>query len=358
MRSYHQAVAADTPDLPPDKGDASPAADVRFTRDDDLLKPWPASAKRPGLLLGQTEDVKDVFGVLNSRAFREAARVGPSSLERLLNTQDAALSKTLGLDQVSRHSRTADTLGWVRRQDESSFPGKSLAAALCAMSERTGKLREAFDSAARHAALMYPANLRGIEDLRLRDIQRVVMDDGIPLFGVPREETARALLGAATRSQRRAVLGQRWRGILEDCDTLLRSVDVPKLASERKYALEALEAVRIGHSASGQALAANLLDTLVTRHLVDERPVLKPSTTVKSADGYGAFVVSKYLALAPIWSAYQHFHPDAVPRHFGRHPSAHAVVPMQYSRRNAVQAVMLVASLVAYVNEDKPGARR
>jgi len=61
------------------------------------------------------------------------------------------------------------------------------------------------------------------------------------------------------------------------------------------------------------------------------------------------YTVRVACAIAPAWAAYQTFWPsngDKVPRNFARHASAHAVTPRQYSRTNAVIALMIVTSLL------------
>jgi hypothetical protein len=216
------------------------------------------------------------------------------------------------------------------------------------------RLHSLAELAARAVRLIFPLNLRKIEGLTLAAIDAVIMDEGIPLYGVPRTETARMLIEARSSADRRAILGRRWRSISADCAQYLSQCDAPSLAEERTFALKAVAALRDGHSAAAQALAANLLDTLVTKHFKADRHVLIPSKNVRLPDGYEAFMGRKYLAVAPIWSAYMSYfvaNGDPIPRVFSRHATAHSVSEAQMSRRNAVLAVLLVSSLVGYLNE-------
>jgi hypothetical protein len=220
---------------------------------------------------------------------------------------------------------------------------------------RTEHLRGAVEAFARMALLIYPENLRGIDGLSLEEVEAVVMTDGIPLYRIPRPSIAAALIMAPTRADRRAVLGRRWLAIANDCEALLDGCFAPDLAQERRFAIEAIATLKDGHAPAAQALAANLLETIVTFHFADDRVGLKPGKHVKSPDGYDDFIARKFWALAPVWSAYQQFWPsngDKVPRDFARHATAHAVTAAQFSRRNAVQSVMLVSSLVAYLADE------
>ncbi|HEX6525471.1 MAG TPA: hypothetical protein VF070_36495, partial [Streptosporangiaceae bacterium] len=82
-----------------------------------------------------------------------------------------------------------------------------------------------------------------------------------------------------------------------------------------------------------------------------------PSKKTKSADGYLDFSVRKYIALGPIWQAYQSYYPDngdRVPRTFNRHATAHTVGSQQYSRRNAIQGLMLVCGLLKFLDGQDP----
>ena len=61
----------------------------------------------------------------------------------------------------------------------------------------------------------YPPNLRAIEDLRFEEVEKVVMADGIPLYGVPRTSIAEALIRADSAGTRRDLLiGQQVEGDL------------------------------------------------------------------------------------------------------------------------------------------------
>lgn len=227
--------------------------------------------------------------------------------------------------------------------------------ALSAMERQREQIRQAFKEFSRAALYIFPENLRRIDGLTFEEVSTVVMDDGIPLYAVPRSAIAKTLIRAETTPKRRAILGRRWESIATDCRAALEGCGAEYLEHERRFALDALAALEAGHTAAAQALAASLLDTIIWTHLDKERVLLVPGRKVRTPEGYDEFFIRKYWALAPIWSAYQNFFPDRgdrVPRVFARHASAHAVGPAQFSRRNAVQATMLVTSLIVYLNDD------
>lgn len=225
------------------------------------------------------------------------------------------------------------------------------------VSRITDQLLQVAKAATRYVVEVWPVNLRGIDGLTLEVIEQIIVTEDIPLSGVPRSSISRALIEAGGPAERRAILGRRWKAIAQDCEEVLRRCGSPSTAADRDFALKAVAALQDGHAEASQALAANLLDTMLTKHFRSDRVVLVPSRSVLTPDGYGDFALRKFLALGPIWSAYKRFFPqngDRTPRTFARHASAHAVSRAQFSRRNAVQGLMLVASLIGYL-ESNPG---
>jgi len=71
--------------------------------------------------------------------------------------------------------------------------------------------------------------------------------------------------------------------------------------------------------------------------------------------------VKEFIAIAPIWQAYQQYYPDKndpIPRAFNRHATAHTVGTLQYSRRNAVQGLMIVCGLLKFIDQQAVGKRK
>ena len=222
----------------------------------------------------------------------------------------------------------------------------------------TERLNRIAEVASRTSLDVWPGNLRGIEGLTFDSVRQILLEEGIPLSRVPRHSIAKALLQAPSASHRRAILGRRWSAIADDCEELLLGCVAPAIEEDRDFALNAVAALQDGHSAASQALSGNLLDSMLTKHFRSERVVLVPSRKVQTPSGYDAFVLDKFWALAPVWAVYKRFFPDKgdpVPRHFARHATAHAVSRSQFSRRNAVQAVMVATSLIGYLDRSPAG---
>ena len=201
----------------------------------------------------------------------------------------------------------------------------------------------------------YPPNLRKIEDLEFADVTAVVMADGIPLFGLPRAATAEALIRAGSAGKRREILGRRWKTIAADCREALLACTSGAVAPYAPFAVAALDAGEAGHTAAAQALAGSLVDTVVNAYFGDDRYRYTPNSKTLTNEAYSEFTIREYIAFAPMWQAYQQFFVskgDAVPTRFNRHATAHAVSARQFSRRNAIQAVMFACSLLYRLDEE------
>lgn len=199
----------------------------------------------------------------------------------------------------------------------------------------------------------YPSNLRNIERLDLSDIEQVVMLDGVALYEVPGAELADKLIRATSSAARREILGRKWKEIATDCRAALVPCQSAEVAPLITYALDALDALETSNSHAAQSLAGSLIDTILRKYLPRTKPLIVPGKKTKT-DAYLDFSVRQYIALAPIWQTYQHYFPDdgdPIPRTFNRHATAHTVSRQQYSRRNAVQGLMLVCGLLRFLDE-------
>jgi hypothetical protein len=194
-------------------------------------------------------------------------------------------------------------------------------------------------------AAFWPPNLRDIEGLDLDDVEAVVMFDGIGLYNVPRQSIATALIRADSVQKRREVLGRRWKAISSDCREAMESCESEALATYVATAIAALDALDAGHTRAAQALVGSLTDALLTDYLGDERYLYTPNKKTKNSDAYKEFGIRKFIALAPMWQAYQQFwarNGDAVPSNFNRNATAHTVNGRQFNRRNTVQGLLFV----------------
>lgn len=202
----------------------------------------------------------------------------------------------------------------------------------------------------------YPSNLQSIEGLDFEDVDAVVMTDGIPLYGLPRTTIAEALIRAESTNKRRDILDWRREAISADCRGALRNCTSESVGSYVPFAVAALDALDADHTEAAQALAGSLVDTIVTDRFGNGRYKYRPNKKgTITTDAYNEFTVREYIAFAPMWQTYQQFfvsNGDQVPTQFNRHATAHAVSKHQYTRPNAVQALMFVCSLLYRINEE------
>jgi len=198
----------------------------------------------------------------------------------------------------------------------------------------------------------YPSNLRPIEGLRWEEVESVVMVDGIALYGVPRTVIAEALIRAESASKRRDILGRRWKAICVDCRAAVEGCESEAVANYVPIALKAHDALTAGHTEAAQALTGSLMDSIVNTYFGKERHLYTPDKSGRRTNvAYDEFTAHEYIALAPIWQAWQKFFPDEglpVPHTYSRNATAHTVSAKQYTLRNAVQGLMIVSSLIYF----------
>ena len=200
-----------------------------------------------------------------------------------------------------------------------------------------------------------PANWPGDPDW---EAALEIMNDGIPLMWVPREEIVTALMRADDGPARRDVLVQRAAEIIVDCQATLGEVEAAELRPLAGLTGDACKAMADGHRAASQALAANVFDTWLRQAArrgvrlqlpangwfayKNVRGQLEPVTgdvSLRNLRAEGALAPA-FMALAAFDGA------DAVPAEFTRHATAHAAGPEQYNDANAVIALMLASSVL------------
>lgn len=201
----------------------------------------------------------------------------------------------------------------------------------------------------------YPSNLRDIEGLRLEEVEEVVMVDGIALYSVPRGAIAEALIRADGASKRRDILGRRWKAISADCRTAAGTCKSEAVAPYVAVTLASLDALEAGHAEAAQALTGCVLDAVVNTYFGKDRYLYTPDRHGKRTNAaYEEFNAHEYIAFAPVWQAWQKFFPEEgkpVPYTFSRNATAHTVSPKQFTRRNAVQGLMIVTGILVFLDE-------
>ena len=185
------------------------------------------------------------------------------------------------------------------------------------------------------------------------------MNDGIPLIWVPGSASVGRLLKAGSPEERLAILEESRVAIADDCATVLGEVTTRELSPLAGLAAKAARALGDGHCAASQALSANIFDTwlrgVVRRGVLFTLPsgarfrYPRVRQQMHPVDGDVRLAELKASgALTPVIMALAEFDPDdgVSLTSFGRHATAHAAGPEQYSDVNAVIALMLTTSVL------------
>lgn len=205
------------------------------------------------------------------------------------------------------------------------------------------------------AARAYPPNWR-IEDGLVRfpdNLETILIEEGIPLAWVPPPQVLEKLFAAQTPGDRRKVLSSNWKAVVAECTAVLNSVEEQKLSVYVEFALEAAEALAAGKWKASQALSTNILDSFLhQKFTIASR---KELTNQKQRVDWKKFPMRVALVVGALSGGYAEYWPkngDEIPKQFSRHASAHGLSRRQYSRLNAVIALMNVVGLIKVAETD------
>lgn len=202
-----------------------------------------------------------------------------------------------------------------------------------------------FDNIGRILDGILPPNWRGVRGLD--QIEAILLDEGLALAWVPPADILNALLSASSKQERRRILGRRWKRVVASCRELVESASAVDVIQYRGFALNAAKMLEDGHPEGAQALAANLLDTMLRETL--DRPSRQQVTNQRTRLSIDDLPMRAAMVFGGIWGSHTEFwqsRGDSIPREFTRHGSAHAVSRRQYSRINAVVALMHVTAYI------------
>lgn len=198
-----------------------------------------------------------------------------------------------------------------------------------------------------------PPNWRGDEVSVPGNLEQLLLDEGLPLAWVPPRAVVVKIFAAKTPAERRRIIGDRWKSITKACLQELQAIEHAGLAEPVEFAIEAAESLLEGRAKSSQALAANLLDSILRAEFSDDdRRTITGQSVRLSIDDYPLRVA---IVFGGIWGSYGQYWPqrgDRIPRNYSRHGSAHGVSRRQYSRVNAGLALMHVVALLKVMEAD------
>ncbi|GAA5204978.1 hypothetical protein [Streptomyces thinghirensis] len=215
-----------------------------------------------------------------------------------------------------------------------------------------------FESIRDFQSRIFPENWEGVSRPSINEFESLLIDEGIALMWVPGSKVIQALLGASTAADRRRIISRRWKGIVTDCETVLSDVNHPSLQDSKKFGLDCARALQEGHTAPAQALAGNLLDSVLRSNFDNAARVEVTRNNFKKNGvrfNLDDYKIRAAFTFAPVWCAHAKYKTedgDPIPRTFGRHPTTHAVSRAQYSRINAVMGLMLVTSVIKFFDTE------
>lgn len=188
------------------------------------------------------------------------------------------------------------------------------------------------------------------------DVRTMLLMEGIPMAWVPSAPLIERLLNAENGNQRRQLITNGWRGIVNDCETAVGQLPSSGAQSHARFIRLCVKAIRDGHFETAQALAANLIDTLGTSFVTTAKTGHRWSlVTAKNQQKQLTRVeIRNLLVLGPLSVAHNNFAAgEEIPRTFTRHATAHGVSRRQYTRANALIAVMNATALLCWLERDR-----
>lgn len=212
-------------------------------------------------------------------------------------------------------------------------------------------------------AIFFPANLVELDsEYTLEDVLEFVQAHGVPLMYVPRARIAARLLRAENKQAVRDILGHEFNNIVDDCEAVMEGISWDGLFEYREFVDDAINSIRAGQTKSAQAMLTVLLDTMSYQQnpFGDSKKYqlgitsYQPDREKNQVELEDELTMRASLVWFPIRNVHFRFDrklEDKIPHDYGRHPSTHAVSKKQYSKRNCVQALMVVSSLLAHVDD-------
>lgn len=199
----------------------------------------------------------------------------------------------------------------------------------------------------------------------LSELEQLQIEEGIPLAWVPPNGVLRRVLHAKSAAARRRIIAGEADTILSACSKELRRLQSGEAKEWRRSAVEAARAMKSGYWRAGQALVAIALDTAAdafvrpyfsdaTRHLRNGEPN-PPGSSARTFPAWHE--VDDPRALLVLHSLYGAFHTyrvksgDPVPRQFTRHGTVHSMGGSQYSKGNALIALMHLVGLLCLIED-------
>jgi hypothetical protein len=207
---------------------------------------------------------------------------------------------------------------------------------------------------------LIPDNLRSLSVDELRQVAEISAAERWALAWAPRADIVHALLAADSAATREKILVERMPEVLHDCEGVLRTVEAPDLIELSDFALQAVGACRAGHEGAAQALATNVLDTAIDKHLGTILQLTASGATRKAKEAFGSqlddeatlLLWRRIVSCGGIPPSYDSYVYEERGSWYSRHGTAHCVNANLYSTANALRSILIVTSLLRWMSEE------
>lgn len=191
-------------------------------------------------------------------------------------------------------------------------------------------------------------------------LEGLLLDEGLALLWVVEPELRVQIFSAQSKFARLHILSDHQESIVDHCCELLEDIDQPDLAEWRDFAVEVASALRGGYTAAAQALAVNLIDTMLIENFTYQGKGQKMSYGTRRHSTRFKIDAEKEIeqgiVYGGLWGMFLQFHSDsedAIPHQLSRHATAHAVSKRQYRRVNSLIAFMHAVDYLCLWQEGK-----
>lgn len=193
-----------------------------------------------------------------------------------------------------------------------------------------------------------PPNWADVEPpLRVADVLDVMREERWCLVWAPRGEIVRRLVDARAE-QRTPLFVASSAEIVDDCRSVLDTIEHPELQQVRLAATEVADALDAGVAMAAQALAASCLGEIVHSRFEMTFGAAKERFAVDDLMRVPTVRFRPISVLFVLTEALERFRPergDPMPVRFARHACAHSVSADQYTHENALAGLLLVTAL-------------
>ena len=200
----------------------------------------------------------------------------------------------------------------------------------------------------------------------LNELEVLQLKEGLPLAWVPPNAVLRKLLDSKSAAARRTIIASNADAILDACLKELRRLESDETTEWRASARETVLAMKSGHWRAGQALAAIALDTATkkfvrasyseaTLHFSNGKPNPPGSSPRTLPTWHEVNYPRALLVLHSLFGAFGVYDGkggEPVPTQFTRHGTVHSISRRQYSKANALIALMHLVGLMCLIEDE------